>query len=179
VVSWTPASGQEGDHAVEIQAENAYGTDTQSAMITVAPGSNEPDADHDGITDGADNCPLVPNPDQTNTDVVLNNNPDAEGDACDADDDGDGLPDAYEDGNGLDSLDPADAFEDTDGDGLTRLQEYQYGTDDNKPDSDGDGYSDGDEVASNSDPSDAGDLPTRLNIQLIKAAVEASQTAPE
>jgi hypothetical protein len=36
------------------------------------------DADLDGVPDGSDNCPLVPNPDQANIDG------DGEGDACDA-----------------------------------------------------------------------------------------------
>ncbi len=42
------------------------------------------DADADGIPDGQDNCPMVPNPDQADFDM------DGEGDACDPDDDGDG-----------------------------------------------------------------------------------------
>ncbi len=45
------------------------------------------DSDGDGVTDTADNCPTVPNPDQRDTDG------DGEGDACDGDDDGDGVPD--------------------------------------------------------------------------------------
>ena len=49
-----------------------------------------PDGDSDGVLDASDNCDDTPNPDQGNLDN------DAEGDACDADDDGDGLPDATE-----------------------------------------------------------------------------------
>lgn len=45
------------------------------------------DTDGDGIADDSDNCPLVPNPDQHDTDG------DGQGDACDSDDDQDGLPD--------------------------------------------------------------------------------------
>jgi hypothetical protein len=45
------------------------------------------------------------------------------------DSDGDGIPDAWEDANGLDKFDAADASLDTDGDGFTNLQEYQTGTD--------------------------------------------------
>ncbi|GMV41964.1 MAG: hypothetical protein AMXMBFR64_36800 [Myxococcales bacterium] len=48
----------------------------------------DPDDDNDGVPDAADNCPLMPNPDQLNTDG------DALGDACDPDDDNDGDPDA-------------------------------------------------------------------------------------
>jgi hypothetical protein len=46
------------------------------------------DGDGDGVPDADDNCPLVPNADQSNNDN------DAQGDACDADDDNDGVPDA-------------------------------------------------------------------------------------
>lgn len=56
------------------------------ALFGVAP-ATEPDGDGDGIPDSADNCPAVPNPDQTDTDG------DGQGDACDAcvDADGDGF----------------------------------------------------------------------------------------
>jgi len=47
-----------------------------------------PDADGDTVADPADNCPSVPNPDQPNTDGA----PDG-GDACDPDDDNDGILD--------------------------------------------------------------------------------------
>ena len=63
-----------------------------------------------------------------------------------ADSDGDGIPDTVEIQLGLNPNNPADAQEDFDRDGLTNLQEYQLGTDMRKPDTDGDGLSDGDEV---------------------------------
>jgi hypothetical protein len=47
------------------------------------------DMDGDGVANGSDNCPLVPNTDQVNTNLS-----DGEGDACDDDDDGEGVPDA-------------------------------------------------------------------------------------
>jgi hypothetical protein len=84
------------------------------------------DTDGDGVADGDDNCPAVAN-DQTNTDG------DAEGDACDPDDDNDGMPDAFETTNALDPLNPADASGDLDGDGFTNLQEFLVGTDPDDP----------------------------------------------
>jgi hypothetical protein len=58
-----------------------------------------------------------------------------------ADSDGDGMPDAYENENGLN---PAvnDAAADKDGDGLSNLQDYQRGTRADNPDTDGDGLND-------------------------------------
>lgn len=64
------------------------------------------------------------------------------------DSDADGMPDSFE----LKHTDPPsgtalDPSEDLDNDGLTNLEEYNYGTDPNDPDSDGDTLEDGAEVA--------------------------------
>jgi Arylsulfotransferase (ASST)/Thrombospondin type 3 repeat len=120
-----------------------------------------PDSDGDGVWDGIDNCPFVPNADQTNTplgpidngpDIIGNDitNPyeDAVGDACDDDADNDGLPDTQE----SDSACPFRLIRDSDGDGS--LDGYEVTQSSNpcdpasKPplgssnDSDGDGFTD-------------------------------------
>jgi len=74
-----------------------------------------------------DNCPTTINGNQANFDT------DGLGDACDPDDDNDGLSDVDE----------------------TTL----HGTNPLNPDSDGDTYSDGEEVAAGSDPTDSGSVP--------------------
>ncbi len=66
-----------------------------------------PDADGDGIADGDDNCTTAANPSQLNTDK------DALGDACDSDDDNDGVAD----GRDAFPLNPAESA-DSDGDGI-------------------------------------------------------------
>lgn len=53
--------------------------------------STNPDADGDGVYDGVDNCPAVANANQSNFDQ------DAQGDACDTDDDNDTVLDAAPD----------------------------------------------------------------------------------
>jgi YD repeat-containing protein len=62
----------------------------------------------------------------------VSNSPDTDGDLianfADPDDDNDGMPDAWEIQYGLNPLDPADAAQDADGDGLTNLAEYQAGS---------------------------------------------------
>jgi T5SS/PEP-CTERM-associated repeat protein len=45
------------------------------------------------------------------------------------DDDGDGMPNGWEQSHGLDPLNAADTNMDSDGDGFTNLQEYELGTD--------------------------------------------------
>ncbi|MBS9784251.1 thrombospondin type 3 repeat-containing protein, partial [Candidatus Gracilibacteria bacterium] len=69
------------------------------------------DTDGDGVLDATDNCPLVVNANQLDTDS------DGKGDACDSDDDGDGYSDEVEKKAGTDPLDPESKPADLDGDG--------------------------------------------------------------
>jgi hypothetical protein len=113
-----------------------------SISINTAPcGSN--DSDSDGVADGLDNCPLVANPSQANADG------DALGDACDSDDDNDGIADTIEVPCGSDPVDVTPplsrperidgAFATVDDDGDTQIDEALPGGAANF-DCDGDGF---------------------------------------
>jgi hypothetical protein len=83
-------------------------------------------SDGDGVIDDADNCKTFSNPDQADFDH------DMQGDACDVDDDNDGLKDG---------------------------QEAWYGTNAYNRDTDGDGCYDGNEVKFGTNPTDASSHP--------------------
>lgn len=120
------------------------------------------DADDDGANHDTDNCVLIVNPNQLDTDL------DSQGNVCDVDDDNDGLLDTLEVVIGTSPI-----LFDTDDDGLSDYFEvafdgddsaYVFGVDLNPllGDSDGDFLSDFDEIAWDGNPSSYNPL-TDLN----------------
>ncbi len=122
---------------------------TDTALVTVSP----PDTDGDGVFDYIDNCaatqngPLGGSDNQVDNDgdEVINVNtisnpvdPLVGGDACDTDDDNDGMLDVDEllYPTCLDKDNAADATEDCDGDGLDNITEINDGNPDTVPDVD-------------------------------------------
>jgi hypothetical protein len=89
---------------------NRYGWFAQNEFPFLAMDNSRQlvDADEDGVDDGEDNCPGVPNPGQEDNDG------DGDGDACDADDDNDGVDDGED--NCPTTANPDQR--DTDGDGV-------------------------------------------------------------
>lgn len=104
------------------------------------------DVDGDCVKDEIDNCPVISNPSQSDNDL------DDMGDACDPDDDNDGMIDDFELEFGLNPLDPSDADGDLDGDGLMNIEEYQKGSDPANPDTDDDGLNDIDDNCPSEQP---------------------------
>ena len=105
------------------------------------------DDDDDGLSDAVDNCPLVNNPDQMNTDSSTGNR---DGNACDDDDDGDGVDDTADNCPlhvNVDQLDTDgdkqgnECDNDDDNDGIPDHRD-PFPLDDGNTDTDGDGTSD-------------------------------------
>lgn len=112
-----------------------------------------PDSDSDGVPDVDDNCPLEANADQSDYDG------DGAGDACDADDDNDGLTDAEETTAGTNPLNA-----DTDNDTLSDGDEVNiHFTDPLLVDTDADGFGDAVEIAAGTNPGSAASVPNGTN----------------
>jgi len=99
-----------------------YEYDPAGNIVSVLTTSSVVDTDSDGILDSIDNCISISNANQLNTDS------DSQGNACDLDDDNDGIYDVWEIKYGLNSLFSGDALLDLDKDGVTNLAEYQANT---------------------------------------------------
>ncbi len=119
--------------------------------------TNQADTDSDDINDGVEvrsGCTSPTNPDSDNDglrdgDEDLNHNGTTDGgetNPCLADTEHDEMPDGYETNNQLNPLDPRDANEDKDRDGLTNLEEFIFKTNPTIADTDSDGLNDGLEV---------------------------------
>jgi hypothetical protein len=157
------ASDVDGDGDIDV-----LGTGYNAATITWWENVPIIDTDGDGIVDSVDNCPLVANADQTDTDE------DGVGDACSTDVDNDGvdndvdncplIANASQDdtdgdtvGDACDAfpIDPAETI-DTDGDGVGDNSD-EFPTDPNETtDTDGDGVGDNGD-AFPSDPNETAD----------------------
>ncbi len=126
-ISFTATAGT--TYAIAVDGKNA-------STGTVVLNWKYPDTDSDTVIDALDNCPLIPNTDQSDVDGDLL------GDVCDPDADNDGLSNTDEAVWGSNPL-----ISDTDGDGLSDGQEVNtYSTDPIDSDSDNDRVTDGDEV---------------------------------
>ena len=151
-------------------AELLDGTDPADGLNCAGcsnPGEPDVDADDDGTVDDADNCPDIANADQRDSDYVEGAPADG-GDACDDDDDNDGVVDIHDalprdptesvdtDGDGVGDngdLCPLDATDDTDGDLVCDGDDAFPADPDESADGDADGAGDNSDLCPTEDAS--------------------------
>ena len=170
--TYQPNADYIGLDAFQYSACDGSLCDTAQVVINVNDFNNDTDGDGitnvDEITNGTDPAdPCDPNPNalgsnDCDNDGLTNDEEITAGtDNTNPDSDGDGINDGTEIDNGTIPLDPCDpnfgavGTADCDGDNLDNNGETLAGTDNNNPDTDGDGFIDGEEVLTGSDPLDA------------------------
>ncbi|MBN1644488.1 hypothetical protein JW851_00410 [Candidatus Woesearchaeota archaeon] len=142
-------------------------SDCIEGLFCVKSVCSEEDSDSDGVPDEEDECPETPV-----TEIA-----DARGcSKSQRDADGDGMDDSWELRYGFDPGDDSDAGLDKDKDGLSNLEEFNYGTNPLDKDSDGDNWSDKKEIDKGFDPLDSEShpesiLPVVFKIVLIIALI--------
>jgi hypothetical protein len=168
-----------GDEATAQSVKEFYSGETGGPLAPRLTVTFTADSDEDGINDDEDNCPAVANPLQEDF------NDDGVGDACDEDDDGDGVPD-IEDAFPQDPTESVDtdgdgtgnnADEDDDGDGLPDAYEIANELDplnaaDAGEDPDGDGFSNLEEFQAGTDPRDAASHPPRSILPVLQLLLD-------
>ena len=119
-----PATSYNVTVEIEDDDEDSSAPNSVSFTVTVSP----PDDDGDNVENYNDLCLTIFDTSNADNDgdgtSGSNGGANDGGDVCDLDDDNDGMPDSFEDANGFDSLNFADASEDADGDGISNLQEF-------------------------------------------------------
>lgn len=134
-----------GLNPILVDNETDYDTDGLTNIVEYQEGTHpmNNDTDSDDLLDGLEVNSVFTNPLSPDTDMDI-------------------MPDGWEYFNGLDPLSIGESYLDYDNDGLMNLIEFKVNSDPNIVDTDEDGYSDEDEVADFSDPSDPLNTPSGL-----------------
>ena len=124
---WEDANGLDSDIDDSLDDPDSDGANNLlEFQLGTNPQIEDNDLDSDGFLNWNDNCMHDHNPTQLDTDLDL------EGDACDLDDDNDGMPDSWELTYGLNPI-VDDANGDLDADGGSNFWEYQNNLDPTDP----------------------------------------------